>query len=321
MAIQEYTLSTIRDEVLDEFGLDTTDATLKTKGNTVINLAQAFITNSRPDWPWRMGDLALDIGASVQDVGTFTLDSATVGSITGARAALEIFTVEADITRPLTGYVCKEHTAGAGNDGTITSNYRGTTAVAAAFTVSTGFVALPSDFSRLKVARMVQDGAEPVFQYVTPLALKEIKFKSRQIDLFHQFYTVIPDPITTDVGTSTMTFYIELYPYVTTRSLIAGSYWRDTPQLDTDTEVPRIPREDRITLISGSQWYLGRYLKVDDQRLKDYRVTFFSMLGSMREFYNLSDDPGERSDRVGDPVDWIQGPAGFPEFGENNMVV
>lgn len=318
MALEEYTLSTIRDETLDEFGLDTADATLKTKGNSIINLAQAFITMSRPDWPWRMQDLALDVSPSTQGTADLTQDSPTLANVTisPSLAKLDIVSAGADLQRPLLGYVVSSTPT------VLTSNYRGTTEAGASITRSTGFLALPSDFSRLKVARMIQDSAEPRFVYRTPLELKEMKFKARQIDLNHQFYTVIPDPLFADVGASSVTYYLEFYPYITDRSLIAGSYWRDTPKLDADTEVPLIPRQFRSVLLLGSQWFLGRHLKVGEERLKEYRMNFYSLLGGMREFYNLSADPGPEPDRIGDsPVDWVMPPPGYPDFGAQNLVV
>ncbi len=314
MAVEAYAHSTLRDRVIDEFGLSKTDADDKAIATSILNEAQSFISSSRPDWPWRIGDLAIDVGASTTGgTGTFTQDSVSVTSVAVVTpVARDILAASESATRPLEGFLVSAYSP---TTATLQSKWRSTTEAAKEFTLVSGWAALPADFARVKTIKMVQDDIEPNLIYKSPLQMKMLKLRSRQIDLNHQFYTVVPDPLAAEP----IVYYLEFFPYLSDRSLFAGSYWRDVPALSGDSDQPIMPREDRPTLLQFAHWLMSRHLKLDVSRVQDYRITAFSMLKNMSQFYELSADvPDEKAEM--DPTGWINSPPGYPKFGRGNLV-
>ena len=137
MAIETYQHSVLRDDVLEEFGKDTTDAALKAKATRKLNDAIAHIGGSKPDWPWRLEEQDTAVSAGTAVTGDVTQSSTSVANVTPNQGAdLRRYWVDGSVAAPGTvGYLIS---LVAGGTYTLASQYLGNTETGKAATIMDG---------------------------------------------------------------------------------------------------------------------------------------------------------------------------------------
>ena len=311
MALEDYTLSTIRSRIAEEFGKDSTDTNFKTRVNNRINDAQLWVTKARPNWPWLLKELVIDISPldDITDTADFTKGSTTVANVGLALQERDIISAESAVGVVTSGYMV---TSFAGNTATLQSQYRGDTASSADVSVSYGYFQLPSDFLRLEEVEEVDSLTSTSLIYKSPMEFEKIKRKGSLAGINTTYYTVKPDPLTT-VGN----MYLSVFPYQTVAKTYQGNYWMDPPKLVNDTDVPTVPRVDRTTLLDTSYWFVSTLLKLDADRINFYRAQALDSLQRMQAQWDLSSEPNLMDQGLLEPG-FIQGPAGYPRFSLEN---
>lgn len=105
-------------------------------------------------------------------------------------------------------------------------------------------------------------------------------------------YTVVPDPLKKNEK-----LYLSLYPYPTERQTLRGIYYKDVQNLELLTDIPVIPRKNRLVLFHVAAWMISQKLKHDSATIQQYQVQAGESLERMAQEYELSDD----LDNVDDP--------------------
>jgi len=305
MAVENYQHSVIRDDVLEEFGKDIANSALKAKATRKINDAIHFIARQKPDWPWKLwqADQAVTDGTAV--TGTVTGESTSVTSVTpNAATDVRRYWVDGSVSAPGTvGYLITVRSTGTY---TLASQYLGSDATAKAATIMDGVFALPADFEKMQSAQFIGSLADAKFDYVTPLMFEEIRRKGDLRGVNNYVYTIKQDPASLVESTQ----YMLVYPYLNEVATIHYTYWRTSPSLVADGNVPIVPVEDRLTLLQVAYWFMAAYLKEDLNRIMFYKEQALEGLAAMMDGKELGNEPTTFTE---DSLPgYIRMPAGYP---------
>lgn len=305
---ERWSLGEIKARVRAEFNFDDTAHT-----NDMIadkaNQAVAWIVRRRPNWPWQRREFSLDVDDGESAVGDFTKGSREItGSAFGTDWARRIFvpgsSTHADNTN---GYLIES------SDGvtvTLQSQYRGTTDTDVPFQVHTGFLALPEAVVRVDTSTQLTGLGEEEFNYVPPTQFEKLKNRRPYLISGDRFFTVKPDPLGLNG-----TFYIAVYPFISSITTIRGEYFTIPPALVDDSDEPILPINDRACIFYFTCQFIAM-AKADE------RAGFFSAMAQqelerMTVEYALAEDhdrgmlipttlrgPDQYED-VGDPEDYF----------------
>ena len=308
MALEDYQLSTLRDDVLEEFGKDITDTALKAKATRKINDAQSWIAKARTDWPWRLNEIVfLTVpGISVvADVvtGVFGFANVTPNSPSHLRRVA----VSGTASPGTEGYLIANVSGG---DYIIQGQWLGSTALAQPLTIMQAVFPTTIDFERMQVLEAVTSQGERRYTYKSPLMFEKIKRSANLIGSNDFIYTVKPDPINVDDTVK----YVFVYPYINERMNLHGNYWKSVPELVDDTDIPIVPIENRIVLLKMAYWFFSAYIKEDKDRVLMYKADAIEGLGGMVTSYELGDEPNTLMDDDLMSPQFIRPPAGYPNF-------
>lgn len=313
MVVETYQLSTLRDDVLEEFGKDITDADLKAKAERKINDAMLWIAKKRKDWPWRLKEYfaAVSPGTAITaDVvqGSFVVANPSPISALDQRKIM----VDVGGTPGTFGYlVGVVDLVGPPPNYTLQSAYLGASENGKDLTLMEGVLALPTDFDRMSTLEGVTgQGGQRKFLYRSPLEFEKIKRAGNLVGLNDFIYTVKPDPLTIDFTS----MYLMIFPYLNEYVNLHGNYWRNIEKLVNDSDVPVIPVDDRLTLLKFSYWFMAQHLREDKERVLMYKADALESLQDMTNHYELGDEPENLDDDGGLDIDFIPGPAGYPPF-------
>lgn len=296
--LQDYNLLRIAGELAVEFGLDVSDVNDLVLLNFKINAAQNWIVRRRQNWPWLLAELVIDVQPKTTGSGEFKLGTVAVsmqGAASGA-VTLRHIVHEASVAGNLVqGYLVASRGGGAGSGTHILDAQflAGTTAGSVfGFTSVLGFYELPGDFSRMYRLH-TSDLPDRVLEFAPPATFERIRRTMSPLDFGFPFiYSIVPDPLK-----KSEKLYLTLYPYPTERQTLRGLYYRDVQNLETDRDVPIIPRKNRLVLIHVAAWMISQKLKHDPATVEQYQIQAAESLERMAQEYELSDD----LDNVDDP--------------------
>jgi hypothetical protein len=277
MALEDYTLAVLRDDLLEEFGRNKADAVLRAKADRKLNDAQLWLSQARKDWPWRVLELAIDVQASRSTTGDVSNGGTTVLNVAVPDAAdLRRILIDGAIQ----GQATSGHLIADVTDTTYTlqSQWLGSDGTGQALSIAVGYLELPNDFSKWKNLEAAGAIGEERFHHKTPLVFDKVKRERNLVGLQDFIYTV------------------------------------KVPKLVEDDDVPIIPRDDRIALLHAAYWFMAVHLKVEAETINFYMQQALSSLTNMGEAYDLSDDTENIRDDIPDEPNFVQMPAGFPDI-------
>jgi hypothetical protein len=308
MALEDYTLAVLRDDLLEEFGRNKADAVLRAKADRKLNDAQLWLSQARKDWPWRVLELAIDVQASRSTTGDVSNGGTTVLNVAVPDAAdLRRILIDGAIQGQATsGHLIADVT---GTTYTLQSQWLGSDGTGQALSIAVGYLELPNDFSKWKNLEAAGAIGEERFHHKTPLVFDKVKRERNLVGLQDFIYTVKPDPL----GLKDNKFLV-VYPFISTQMTLHGNYWRSVPKLVEDDDVPIIPRDDRIALLHAAYWFMAVHLKVEAETINFYMQQALSSLTNMGEAYDLSDDTENIRDDIPDEPNFVQMPAGYPDI-------
>lgn len=293
MVLESYDVGTLKQELRQDTGFES-DSANDERLLAKINQAQSWIVRARPNWPWQRKELSLDV--PVQQTGTA---SVTQGSTTCVVASGSPIPSTRDVlvfgsSSSGDGSIGYLVTAVSGQDVTLQSQFRGATNATVSYHIQTGYMELPDDFLRMDLATDVIDQSSRRFTYMDTARFTSIK-RSDVVGLGDRIYTIKPDPLN-----STGKFYLAVYPYISTLTTLQGEYFFDPPKLVNDSDVPIVPRNDRLCLFYFAAWFISQAVGVEDKALL-YRDQAMSQMQTMKDQAGLSDDIWDQREHFGMP--------------------
>lgn len=307
MTLEDYNLGRLRESILDEFGRDKDNPDLIRVANGKINDAIERICLMRADWPWLLNYLNIDISPSTTIVGDVIQGSRVIQNVIGSSTThLRSIIYSTVGTNPVFGYTINSIN---GPTYTILGQWLDAGATGKTITVSTGYLQLPDDYNKMKILRATETLSQVSFHYRDPLEFSTIVAKRNIVGLYKYYYTITPDPI----GKSSAMF-ISVYPYIDVRTNLIGSYWKRIARLEQDTDIPVIPGKDRTAILDLSYYLMSRYLKEDSAIVISYKKFSDESIALMEQGYDLSSEPERVREYNRGQLDFIQSPAGYPNF-------
>ena len=308
MAVEDYLLSVLRDDVLSEFGKDISDTNLKALAVRKINDAQHYVAKARKDWPWRLNEVVFNgtPGIAVTgDVtqGSFTILNVNPNSATHLRRILTSSSTPPGSHGFLIGFI-------AGASYTIQGQWMGATQAGAPLTLLQGVFSITIDFERMQVLEAMTSLGKRRFTYKSPLEFEKIKRSGDLVGNHDFIYTIKPDPLALDLTQK----YMFVYPYINEYMVIQGNYWRNVPKLAADGDIPAVPVEDRLTLLHVAYWFFAQKIKEDKERVLMYKENALESLRLMALSYELGDEPNTLVDEESFEPRFILPPPGYPLF-------
>jgi len=282
VALESYSLDELTRRIRNEFGIADSDTTQSALIADKINEAVALIVRRRPNWPWQRKTLSLDIPNQVAGTATVVQGSRTITSIvmaSGALAARDTLLFGTGID-PASVYMV---TAVNGNTATLEHQYVGASGTAVALKKRTGYVQLPEDFLRLDTAAPVEDLTFlNRFEFATLTQWEHLRRDVYQPST-DVWYTVGPDPLTTDGR-----YYMYLYPPMPELRVVRGSYFIDPPRMQFGTDEPMLPRNDRPAIL---YYAMNLYaIMRSDERANLYWTIAEKEMTNMLLHHGLSED-------------------------------
>lgn len=306
MALEDYTFSTMRTRLQEEFGHSSGDTVMNTKIDKRINDALTWVCRRRPSWPWMRTRFEIDtvvagVGTIDVTVGTRVFDNPA--SFTPA--VRKFITFEVSGSKPTTAHLVTAYSA---PNATVEAQYLGTTTVGLACRQVEGMFQLPDDFIRVDGPPLIQ-GAYPTsteLRYQDPEKFQRNEHRQTPALLNNLRYTVVRDPLDLEERK-----YLRVYPYIADRRIIRLSYYRDIPKLVADGDIPIIPRSDRMVLWYAAAWFVGQLN--DEQDVTMYRDQALEGIERMAQEFELVDDASEYVEDHSEP-DFVLPPAGYEDF-------
>lgn len=306
MVLEDYNLSRLRDDVLDEFAQGKDDDDLRLKATKFINDAITFICRARKDWPWTVRELAIDVPNSYEVIAGVTNGARLLTNVQNAGGLVRKILVDGDLQgSALHGYLVASENA---NDIVLHSQWLGADNVLQTLPVVHGWFQLPDDFQKLKVLSASENVTDVEFCYRTPLVFDKIKRERNLVSISNYIYTVKPDPLALEARS-----YVAVYPFITQQMTLYGSYWRSPQKLVQDPDVPIVPRDDRLVVLNFAYWYMSHHLKADSDVKKSYEKRAYDALGLMAQAYELSEDTDDLVGRDNYEPGLVQFPPGYPD--------
>lgn len=289
MVFQEYTLASLREELKQEFGLDSDENAIVARK---INDAHKWIVLKRNGlWPWQQKELVIDVQPMRTGTANFTQGSATATWVSGSkpidpttssgREILSAGQAPGDIT---VGFLVRDFA-----DPTITldSQFVGSTIAGQAFSVVVGYYRLPDDYQRM--LSLFDISLNKRILPRTPEQFDEIRYYRNIIAGIDAIYTVTKDPFPESNAAWSPNLFLSIYPYPGDRKTIRGRYVADVQDLVADGDVPLLPRNHRHVIFWIAAWQLAMKYKEVSQ-IREYRNTADEFLQELLTQYGLEAD-------------------------------
>lgn len=306
MALEDYDMASLRLRLQEEFAIKTTDSATKTIIDKRINDAQTWIVRSRPNWPWMKKKGVVNTTPATAGTCTVTKGSTNITSVvTIAPTPRSVITLEASGDKPTTGHLVVSF---AGSTAVIDAQYLGTTAVATTCRLVQSMYQLSDDFLRMDGPPLIM-GAYPTsteLRYQDPELFQRNQYRQTPALLNNIRYTVTRDPLDLEERK-----YLLVYPYIADNRVIRYQYHRDCPQLVSDSDLPIIPRSDRMTLWYAAAWFVAQWRGAETTPM--YRDQAMQALAMMASEYELVDDASEFVADDYEP-DLVLPPPGYEDF-------
>lgn len=294
MVLESFDFGTIRASIFDEFGIDKSDSDAIRVINEKINRAIVHIANLRSDWPFMTANLTLDVADEQTIVITAATGTAKLFFVVPANAA-HVRWILSDSTSSLS----YSHVISAVNGTTydMLGQWLGPNVFNVPVKLMTGFIQLPDDFKKLKTSNSIDALSQIKFIPKNQLEFDKMVQNREFVNSFNTYYTVKTDPLNINNK-----FYLAVYPYMNTKNIIRGTYWKRVTKLEQDTDIPIIPGDDRQTIIDVANWYVSQSRKESANMVSYYEKMKNEGIAIMVNNYDLNSDPVNLDDSSQDPL-------------------
>lgn len=306
MPLDDFTLDELRDRLRTEFGLDDVVA-VNTVIDEKINLAQAWVIQRRPNWPWLRKKFVIDIPVAGSGTIDFTQDSRVASNPVGFTPEIrKVITTESSGSNPTTGYVIDLPYANP--NATLDAAWTLATEAARSVRQVEHMFQLPDDFIRLE-GPPVLIGADPdttELRFVSPAQFRVLRYSQVPAILHDIYYTIERDPVDLEERK-----YLLVYPFIATRQTIRLMYYRDPPELVGDSDLSIMPRNARAALWWTAAWFVAQAENEEDTQL--YSSNALQSIEAMAKESEFVDDTNEPDFLQSEP-DFILPPPGYEDF-------
>jgi hypothetical protein len=293
-SLTSYTLFELREDIIREFGLDSSDSGIVAMVSDQINKAQHWLMQHREARYWSRGRLALSVRSPLTGLsGNFTLGSPTVTAVSSMTDINAGDIIAPTGVSPETGGYVIAAVDVPGATITLDANYLGATTTGQVFSAHRPRIALPDDFERLWSIRDVQSIKHDLV-YVTP-----DEYEQRLWDGFaplNKVHYTIDTPLIDELDTVSQKYFIALLPFPTTDTVLRGIYYRTLKDMSDANDIPRVPRTHRLVLLYTAQWFVAVHLKRGQDTVDHYKEMAAVSQINMNKNYEKSDDM-QREDR------------------------
>ena len=306
MALEDYDLASLRLRLQEEFAIDTSDTATKTIIDKRINDAQTWIVRRRPNWPWMKKKGVFNTIAAVTGACTVTKGSTSFTSIaTITPTARSFITLEASGTTATSAHLVVSVD---GSTAVVDAQYLSTTASGTVCRLVQGMFQLPDDFLRMDGPPLIM-GEYPTsteLRYQDPELFQRNQYRQTPALLNNLRYTVTRDPLDLEERK-----YLLVFPYIADQRVIRYQYHRDCPKLVSDSDIPIVPRSDRMALWYGAAWFVAQWRGAETTQM--YRDQALASIEQMATEYELVDDESGFAMSDYEP-DLVLPPPGYEDF-------
>ncbi len=306
MPLEDYDFASLRDRLLEEFAIDQTDTATKIIINKRINDAQSWLVRRRPNWPWMKKKGVFDSIVASSGTCDVTLGTNTFTNVTGITPIpRSTISLEISGTTPTTGHLVVSF---GGGTAVVDAQYLATTAVGVAVRLVQGMFQLPDDFLRMDGPPLIM-GAYPTsteLRYQDPELFQRNEYRQTPALLNNLRYTVTRDPLDLEEFK-----YLLIYPYIADTRVIRYQYHRDVPELVGDSDLPIVPRGDRMVLWYAAAWFVAQWKGAETASM--YRDQAMEGIQRMLNEYEFVDDASEFRGDEYEP-DLVLPPPGYEDF-------
>lgn len=283
-----------------------------------VNFAISAIVRRKGNFPWQRRELFLDLPLGGSGTGTFTQGSRSVTTTSLVSTDKRRILSPNDPGREGThGYLI---TAASTSAATLQTQWRGSSGSGTPFSIQNGFVELPLNVMKVDVATKLTTFGDEVFSYLPPREFDSVRFRTVTWSKLENHFTVVPDPLA-----ETGTYFIAIYPYLTSLTTLRGYYFTVPPKLELDDDEPIVPPNDREVVFNLACYYVGLG-RTDSARIDYYQRMAQEGMERMAQEYALYEhyDTDRYEDSVGGDVagpEFYSGPGFPPDYIPNTVLI